>query len=85
MGPVREDKVTKAVAVLCCVVGTAAVLYVAVYAQYILWEPVDVDFFYRYWAVYAVGMLLVWVGAGFAWPLGSRHGSPDKDERSEGE
>lgn len=75
----------KAVAVLCCVVGTAAVLYVAVYAQYILWAPVDVDFFYRYWAVYAVGMLLVWVGAGFAWPRGSRHGSPDEDELSEGE
>ena len=74
----------KAVAVLCCVVGTAGVLYVAVYAQYILWEPVDVDFFYRYWAVYVIGMLLVWVGAGFAWPRSSRHRAPDEGERGDG-
>ena len=76
MRVVREDRVMKAVAVLCCVVGTAGVLYVAVYAQYILWEPVDVDFFYRYWAVYVIGMLLVWVGAGFAWPRSSRGWAP---------
>jgi hypothetical protein len=75
---ITEDKVMKVVAVLCCVIGVGAVLYVAVYAQYILEEPVDADFVYKYWAVYVVGMLLVWVGAGFAWPRGSSQRASDQ-------
>jgi hypothetical protein len=79
---VTEDKVMKMVAVLCCVVGAGAVLYVAVFAQYVSGEPVDEVFFRKYWAAYVIGMALVWVGAGLAWP---RHREPDREDAGDGE
>ncbi len=83
MRPVTEEKVMKIVAVLCCLVGASAVIYVDVYAQYFLLEPVDEDFFRRYWAVFVIGMALVWVGAGLAWPRRHRGSEQEEDAADE--
>ena len=84
MRPVTEEQVMKTVAVLCCVVGAGAVLYVSVFAPDVLSEPINEAFFRRYWAVYAIGMLLVWVGAILAWPPRRRH-EPNREDADNGE
>src|SRR5919202_4862202 len=83
MRTVTEEKVMKIVAVLSCVVGASAVLYVDVYARYVLREPIDEDLFRRYWAVFVIGMALVWVGAGFAWPRRHRGSEQEEDAADE--